>query len=163
MRHTVVYCLKPFAWLQYYCMSLDDGRMNETCCGNNIGGGEKELLRWWTIIALLIIHTQQEAWPRYHNSWLHIQLTSSDVPEIQLMYLDRSVHYVIDKESPTIRLLIAQSTAAPETNNSLNYPRPQQLPNPSSIKVWRYLWTSWASSNRYPLIALYEARDHLLH
>jgi hypothetical protein len=29
----------------YYCMSLDDGRMTETCCGGNIGRGEEELLR----------------------------------------------------------------------------------------------------------------------
>jgi hypothetical protein len=28
-----------------------DGRMTETCCGYNIGGGEEELLRWRTIIA----------------------------------------------------------------------------------------------------------------
>jgi hypothetical protein len=28
----------------YYCMSLDDGRMTETCCGSNIRAGE-ELLR----------------------------------------------------------------------------------------------------------------------
>jgi hypothetical protein len=29
----------------YYCMPLDDDRMTETCCGNNIGRGEEELLR----------------------------------------------------------------------------------------------------------------------
>jgi hypothetical protein len=29
----------------YYSMPHDDGRMTETCCGNNIGKGEKELLR----------------------------------------------------------------------------------------------------------------------
>jgi hypothetical protein len=29
-------------------MPLDDGRITETCCGNNIGGGEEELLRWRT-------------------------------------------------------------------------------------------------------------------
>jgi hypothetical protein len=28
-----------------YCMPLDDGRMTETCCGNNIGRGGEELLR----------------------------------------------------------------------------------------------------------------------
>jgi hypothetical protein len=27
------------------CMPLDDGHMTETCCGNNFGGGEEELLR----------------------------------------------------------------------------------------------------------------------
>jgi hypothetical protein len=26
-------------------MPLDDGRMTETCCGNDIGRGEEELLR----------------------------------------------------------------------------------------------------------------------
>jgi hypothetical protein len=29
----------------YCCMPLDDGRMTETYCGNNIRGGEEELLR----------------------------------------------------------------------------------------------------------------------
>jgi hypothetical protein len=29
-------------------MPPDDGRMTETCCGNNIGRGEEELLRWRT-------------------------------------------------------------------------------------------------------------------
>jgi hypothetical protein len=29
----------------YYCMPPDDGCMTETCCGNNIRRGEKELLR----------------------------------------------------------------------------------------------------------------------
>jgi hypothetical protein len=28
----------------YNCMSPDDGRMTETCCGNNIRRGEEELL-----------------------------------------------------------------------------------------------------------------------
>jgi hypothetical protein len=28
----------------YYCMPPDDGCMTETCCGDNIGGGEEELL-----------------------------------------------------------------------------------------------------------------------
>jgi hypothetical protein len=27
----------------YYCIPLDDGRMTETCCGNNIGRREEEL------------------------------------------------------------------------------------------------------------------------
>jgi pullulanase/glycogen debranching enzyme len=29
----------------YYFMSPDDGHMTETCCGNNIRGGEEELFR----------------------------------------------------------------------------------------------------------------------
>jgi hypothetical protein len=29
--------------LVYYCMPLDDGRMTETYCGNNIGRAEKLL------------------------------------------------------------------------------------------------------------------------
>jgi ArsR family metal-binding transcriptional regulator len=28
----------------YYCVPLDDGRMTETCCSNNIGRGQEELL-----------------------------------------------------------------------------------------------------------------------
>jgi hypothetical protein len=28
-----------------YCMPLDDGRMTETCRGNNMRAGEEELLR----------------------------------------------------------------------------------------------------------------------
>jgi hypothetical protein len=30
---------------KYFCMPHDDGRMTETCCGNDIGGAEAELLR----------------------------------------------------------------------------------------------------------------------
>jgi hypothetical protein len=29
---------------KYYCMRLDDGHMTETCCDNNIRGGEEKLL-----------------------------------------------------------------------------------------------------------------------
>jgi hypothetical protein len=29
-------------------MPHDDGRMTETCCGNDIRRGEEEMLRWWT-------------------------------------------------------------------------------------------------------------------
>jgi hypothetical protein len=65
--HTVVYCLKLFAWMQ--CMT-------ETCCGNNIRG-EDELLLWRTINCLMNMHTQQDAHHSNHNSWLHIQLTTN--------------------------------------------------------------------------------------
>jgi hypothetical protein len=41
----------------YYCMPHDDGRMTETCCGNNIRGGEEELLRWRTINCLISFST----------------------------------------------------------------------------------------------------------
>jgi hypothetical protein len=37
----------------FYCMPLDDGRMTETCSGNDIGGGEEELLRRRTITCLM--------------------------------------------------------------------------------------------------------------
>jgi hypothetical protein len=37
-------------------MPLDDGRLTETRCGNNIREGEKELLRWRTINCLQTIH-----------------------------------------------------------------------------------------------------------
>jgi hypothetical protein len=51
-------------------MPLDDGRMTETCWGNDIGGVEEELLRWRTITCLLNIHTQQEAHHGNHKLWL---------------------------------------------------------------------------------------------
>jgi hypothetical protein len=35
-------------------MPLDDGRMIETCCDNNIRG-EEELLRWRTIICVIYV------------------------------------------------------------------------------------------------------------
>jgi hypothetical protein len=56
-------------------MSPDDGRMTETCCGNNIRRGEEELLHWWTINCLINIRKQQGAHHSNHNSSLHIQLT----------------------------------------------------------------------------------------
>jgi hypothetical protein len=35
-------------------MPLDDGRVTETCCGNDLGGGGGEkLLRCWTINCLM--------------------------------------------------------------------------------------------------------------
>jgi hypothetical protein len=40
-------------------MPLDDGGMTETCCGNNIRGGEEELLCWQTINCWI---TVQEVW-----------------------------------------------------------------------------------------------------
>jgi hypothetical protein len=38
------YCSQENSLRQYTTMSPDDGRMTETCRGNNIRGGEEELL-----------------------------------------------------------------------------------------------------------------------
>jgi hypothetical protein len=79
-KHPSLSSLKLFAWLQYYCMPLDDCRMIETCCGNNIRIGEEGLLRWRTINCLWTHnrkHTTVTIILDYHgnhNSWLHIQL-----------------------------------------------------------------------------------------
>lgn len=42
-----------------------------------------------------------------------VLLTYSELSVIQTMYLERSVHYVIAKERPAIRLLIAHSQQRP--------------------------------------------------
>jgi hypothetical protein len=43
------YCSQARSNTVYYCMPLDDGRMTETFCGNNIRRGEGKMLRWRTI------------------------------------------------------------------------------------------------------------------
>jgi hypothetical protein len=41
-------CLMLLPWHVLVIGPPDDGSMTETCCGNNIGRGEEELLHWWT-------------------------------------------------------------------------------------------------------------------
>jgi hypothetical protein len=43
-RYVIMNCAYRDKML-YYCMTPDDGRMTETCCGSNNRGGREELLR----------------------------------------------------------------------------------------------------------------------
>jgi hypothetical protein len=49
--------------------TLDDGRMTETCCGNNIGRGKEELLRWRTHKRFVKFKNVSNIWRVWANLW----------------------------------------------------------------------------------------------
>jgi hypothetical protein len=63
---------------------LDDGRMTEACCGNNIGREEEELLRWRTHNCFVLFYAEDGSdvnlrnvvWPSMDYTALHRRFTS---------------------------------------------------------------------------------------